>query len=95
MAVLNSTTVGGKLTVNGAISQNGALLSDTYAAKSHSHTWDSITGKPSTFTPASHTHSYAGSSSAGGAATSANSIKIGSTYYTLSFSNGELTFTAV
>lgn len=37
MAILNSTIVGGKLTVNGAISQNGALLSDTYAAKSHTH----------------------------------------------------------
>jgi len=194
MAVLNSTIVGGKLTVNGAISQNGALLSDTYAAKSHTHSqyltahqgvsnknatltwggavtvatigstdikvslpanpntdhyaWSDITGKPTSFTPASHTHSsivdagnnsssttfayskaglayadytwlagwngyelravnksqfatashthsYAGSSSAGGAATSADSVKIGSTYYTLSFSDGELTFTAV
>ena len=37
MAILNSTIVGGKLTVNGAISQNGALLSDTYAAKDHTH----------------------------------------------------------
>jgi hypothetical protein len=26
--------------------------------KSHTHAWDSITGKPTTFTPASHTHSY-------------------------------------
>ena len=26
--------------------------------KNHTHAWDSITGKPSTFTPASHTHSY-------------------------------------
>jgi len=25
---------------------------------SHTHTWASITGKPSTFTPSSHTHSY-------------------------------------
>ena len=35
-------------------------------------TWDQVTGKPSAFTPASHTHSYAGSSSSGGAANSAN-----------------------
>ena len=34
--------------------------------------WSGITGKPSTFTPSSHTHNYAGSSSAGGAANSAN-----------------------
>ena len=35
------------------------------------HDWASITGKPSTFTPSSHTHQYAGSSSAGGSANSA------------------------
>lgn len=34
-------------------------------------TWDEVDGKPSTFTPSSHTHSYAGSASAGGPATSA------------------------
>ena len=33
--------------------------------------WDNVTGKPSTFAPSSHTHNYAGSSSAGGKATSA------------------------
>lgn len=33
--------------------------------------WGNVTGKPSTFAPSSHTHNYAGSSSAGGAATSA------------------------
>lgn len=27
-----------------------------YAAAGHTHTWDSVTGKPSTFTPSSHTH---------------------------------------
>ena len=42
--------------------------------------WNNITNKPSTYTPASHTHNYAGSSSAGGAATSANKV------------NGTLTF---
>ncbi len=33
--------------------------------------WGEISGKPSTFTPAEHTHNYAGSSSSGGSATSA------------------------
>jgi hypothetical protein len=42
-------------------------------------TWGNITGKPSTFTPSSHTHSYAGSSSAGGAANSANVLNINGT----------------
>ena len=28
----------------------------SYAAAGHTHTWDSVTGKPSTFTPSSHTH---------------------------------------
>lgn len=36
--------------------------------------WGNVTDKPSTFTPSSHTHNYAGSSSAGGAATSANKV---------------------
>ena len=52
------------------------------SVEGHSHAWSTITGKPSSFTPAthshseyalvSHTHNYAGSSSAGGAANSAN-----------------------
>lgn len=33
--------------------------------------WAGITDKPSTFTPSTHTHNYAGSSTAGGAATTA------------------------
>lgn len=40
------------------------------ASTKPSYSWGEITGKPSTFTPASHTHNYAGSSSAGGAANS-------------------------
>lgn len=54
--------------------------SDVYAwAKAStkpSYSWSEITNKPSTFTPASHTHNYAGSSSAGGSANWAN----GATY---------------
>lgn len=44
------------------------------AATASSVAWGNITGKPSTFAPSSHTHNYAGSSSAGGAATSANKL---------------------
>ncbi len=39
-----------------------------------SYSWDEITSKPSTFTPSEHTHNYAGSSSAGGSATSADKL---------------------
>lgn len=46
---------------------------------SSSITWDSITNKPSSYTPSSHTHNYAGSSSAGGAANSSNTLKINNT----------------
>ena len=39
-------------------------------------TWSNVSGKPSTFTPATHTHSYAGSSSAGGPANKANTVAL-------------------
>ena len=46
--------------------------SDVYAwakaSSKPSYAWSEITSKPSTFTPSSHTHNYAGSNSAGGAA---------------------------
>lgn len=52
--------------------------SDVYswakASSKPSYSWSEITGKPGSFTPSSHTHNYAGSSSAGGAATSANKL---------------------
>lgn len=47
-----------------------AFTSDTVAAAS-SVAWGNVTGKPSSYTPASHTHNYAGSGSAGGSANSA------------------------
>lgn len=52
--------------------------------------WSDITNKPSTYAPSSHTHSYAGSSSAGGAATSANKLNTdaGSATNPVYFSNG-------
>lgn len=41
------------------------------APKSHRHAWGEVTGKPTEYPPEAHTHHYAGSQSAGGAATSA------------------------
>lgn len=49
---------------------NTGLFSGT-AANAKAVPWSGVTGKPSTFTPASHTHNYAGSSSAGGNANAA------------------------
>ena len=46
--------------------------SATVADSAKSVAWGNVTGKPSTFTPSSHTHNYAGSSSAGGNANWAN-----------------------
>ena len=48
---------------------DGATVS--YANSAGSVAWGNVSGKPSTFTPASHTHNYAGSGSAGGSANSA------------------------
>lgn len=60
---------------------NTGLFSGT-AANAKAVPWSGVTGKPSTFTPASHTHNYAGSSSAGGNANAAVKLatarKIGS-----------------
>ena len=60
------------------------------AGSANSVAWGNVTGKPSTFAPSSHTHNYAGSSSAGGAANSANKLATartvsGGTDITLSF----------
>lgn len=69
--------------------------SDVYswakASSKPSYSWDEITSKPSTFTPASHTHSYAGSSSAGGSATSAVKLdsSAGSATQPVYFSSGK------
>ena len=56
--------------------------------------WGEISGKPSTFTPASHTHSYAGSASAGGSANSAvklDTATAGSSTQPVYFTNGKPT----
>lgn len=51
-----------------------------YALASHSHAWSSITGKPSTFTPSSHRHSFSGSTSISTGHT--HDAKVGSKRYT-------------
>lgn len=63
---------------NYAPSKSGSGASGTWginitgnAGSASSVAWGNVSGKPSTFTPASHTHNYAGSGSAGGSANSA------------------------
>lgn len=65
----------------------------TSAGSANSVTWENVSGKPSTFTPSSHTHSYAGSSSAGGSATSAVKLdsSAGSVTQPIYFSGGKPT----
>ena len=62
----------------------------TSAGTANAVAWGNVTGKPSTFTPSSHTHNYAGSSSAGGVANSAAKLATartvsGGTDITMSF----------
>lgn len=61
-----------------APSKSGSGASGTWginitgnAGSASSVAWGNVSGKPSTFTPAAHTHNYAGSGSAGGSANSA------------------------
>lgn len=44
------------------------------ASAANAAPWSGITGKPSTYPPSSHTHNYAGSSTAGGIAYNANAL---------------------
>lgn len=57
------------------ISANGEITASKFVGNlsgtASAVPWSGITGKPSTFTPAPHTHNYAGSSSAGGNANAA------------------------
>ena len=46
----------------------------TTAGSANAVAWANVSGKPSTYAPSAHTHNYAGSSSAGGVATSANKL---------------------
>lgn len=53
---------------------NAAGYKEYVAGSASSAPWSGITGKPSTFTPSEHTHPYAGSSTAGGSATTAEKL---------------------
>lgn len=64
----NTSTISG--TLSGTFSGN---LSGT-ATSANAAPWSGITGKPSTYPPSSHTHNYAGSSTAGGIAYNANAL---------------------
>lgn len=69
----NSATItydGGNLIIDKTIQAN---LNGT-ADKANSVDWSKIQNKPSSYPPSSHTHNYAGSASAGGAAISANAL---------------------
>ncbi len=73
-----SSLTDAKLTVTGNVTatsftENGTALSSKYAAKSHGTHLTIGTGA-SNAAAGNHTHNYAGSSSAGGAATSANKV---------------------
>lgn len=62
------------------------------AGSASSVAWGNVSGKPSTFTPAAHTHNYAGSGSAGGSANSAvklDTSTAGSTTQPVYFSGGK------
>ena len=57
-----------------ASSFQGKATSAGYADSAGSVAWGNISGKPSSYPPSSHSHNYAGSASAGGAAISANAL---------------------
>ena len=52
----------------------------SYALTSHSHAWGAILNKPTTFTPASHRHSFSGSTSISTGHT--HTVKVNGTTYT-------------
>ena len=84
---------------NYAPSKSGSGASGTWginitgnAGSASSVSWGNVSGKPSTFTPAAHTHNYAGSGSAGGSANSAAKLDTstaGSTTQPVYFSGGK------
>ena len=82
-----------------APSKSGSGASGTWginitgnAGSASSVAWGNVSGKPSTFTPAAHSHNYAGSGSAGGSANSAAKLDTstaGSTTQPVYFSGGK------
>ena len=67
-----------------------AFVNDAISNIPSSTEWDDIVNKPSTFEPATHTHNYAASSTAGGSALSAEKINAnaGSPSQPIYFNNG-------
>lgn len=76
ISIANVKSVLGISNVNNTADANKSVKYATSAGSAESVAWGNISGKPSSYTPASHTHNYAGSSSAGGNANWAN----GATY---------------
>ena len=72
---------------------NSTGYKEYVAGAASSVPWEGITGKPSTFTPAPHTHTYAGSASVGGSAYSAVKLDsdAGSANQPIYFSGGKPT----
>ena len=70
---------------------NPSNFNVNYAKSAGSVAWGNVSGKPSTFTPSSHTHNYAGSGSAGGSANSAVKLdsSAGSNTQPVYFSGGK------
>jgi len=60
--------------VDNTADANKSVKYATSAGSANAVAWGNVSGKPSTYPPSSHTHNYAGSSTAGGAANSANSL---------------------
>lgn len=70
----------------------GTITNADYASSAGAVAWGNVTGKPSTFTPSTHTHNYAGSGSAGGSANSAvklDTATAGSTNQPVYFAGGK------
>ncbi len=70
---------------------NPSNFSVNYANSAGTVAWGNVSGKPETFTPAEHTHNYAGSGSAGGSANSAVKLdsSAGSANQPVYFSGGK------
>ena len=63
-----------------------------YEAYTASVAWSNITGKPGTYPPSTHTHNYAGSSSAGGPANTAVKLQTARTISLSGDASGSTTF---
>lgn len=90
--VTTVTTSGTGNAVTNITANNGALTVTKGDIAATSIAWSNITDKPSSFTPSSHTHSYAASGSAGGAATNVNittTNPTSGTWYYIPFASGQ------